>query len=417
MKLLIKDVKPIGYPEAYEKIDVYIEEGFISDIGTINKLDVPTLKAGKFFISPGWFDLRALTNDPGYDHRDDLSSISASAAKGGFTHVFALPNTSPVIQGKESTNYLLQYETDYPVKIIPIPAATKDLKGKDMNDLLDLAHLGLKAFGDGNISIHRADTVILLLQYLQQFNGTLFQFPQDLSFKDFGLIHEGKTSAMTGLKGIPSLSEYLMVKRDIDLLRTYGGKLHFSCISTHEAVNAIRLAKREGLQVSCDTAAHYLAFNDQDLLDFDTNLKVYPPFRTAKDIEALQTGLEDNTIDVVVSDHQGVDYESKNLEFDLADFGISGLETTFSVLNTYSNLSPEKLVEKLSSNPRIILDMPLPKLSVGERCDFTLFNTHEEFILNSADSKSKSKNNPFLGQPLKGRILATCLGNKFSKND
>lgn len=214
------------------------------------------------------------------------------------------------------------------------------------------------------------------------------------------------------------MAEELLVQRDLQLLTYTGGKLHFSLVSTRGSVELIRQAKRNGLGVTCDVAAHQLAFTDETLLPFDSHYKVNPPFRSQSDIKAIKKGLTDNTIDAIVSDHQPMDPESKELEFDLAEFGITGLETAFAVANTQlaATLSLEILIRKFTNGPRKVLGLPLPKIEVGEEANFTLFDPDKEWIFKEEETESMSRNSPFYGHTLRGKVYATILGNSFTPN-
>jgi dihydroorotase len=230
-------------------------------------------------------------------------------------------------------------------------------------------------------------------------------------------MHEGVAATMLGLKGMPALAEEMMVARDLRLLEYTGGKIHFSCISTAGAVQQIREAKVRGLAVTCDMAAHQIAFEDTALSEFDTNLKVNPPFRGEADIQALWAGLADGTIDAVVSDHSPLDEESKQLEFDLAEFGIIGLETAFAVLNTHNQkLSVSQLIEKLSVNPRKILGLPLPPIREGTLANITIFDPEAQWTFTGKDIRSKSANTPFVGASFRGRVIGIVNNGQIMLN-
>jgi dihydroorotase len=279
--------------------------------------------------------------------------------------------------------------------------------------MIDLHQAGVVAFTDGLKPVWHSDILVKTLQYLQTFDGLLINRPEDTLLTQFGNMHEGIASTMLGLKGMPALAEEMMIARDLRFLEYAGGKIHFSAISTAKSVQLIREAKQKGLQVSCDIAAHQIAFEDTALMGFDTNLKVNPPFRTRQDIQALLEGLADDTIDAIVSDHNPLDEECKKLEFDLAEFGIIGLETAFAVINTYRGELPlEKIIEKLTVIPRLILDLPLPELQEGKPANLTVFNSEDEWQFTEKHIRSKSKNTPFIGHTFKGKALAIINNGK-----
>jgi dihydroorotase len=284
--------------------------------------------------------------------------------------------------------------------------------------MMDLHYNGAVGFSDGKNSIQSSDILLKTLQYLEPLGTILVNKSEDKYLSMFGQMHEGITSTMLGLKGIPSAAEEIMIMRDLKLLEYSGIKpdkplLHFSTISTEESVNLIREAKKKGLPVSCDIAAHQLAFTDETLLDFDTNLKVFPPFRSKSDIAALIEGLKDGTIDMIVSDHNPLDAEHKNVEFDVADFGVLGIQTLFSVINTYSELSLELIVEKIATNPRKLFGLEAVKIEVGQPANLTVFESENFSVFEENEIKSASKNSPFVGKKLKGKAVAVFNNEKF----
>lgn len=361
-------------------------------------------------ISTGWLDMRASIPDPGLEHKETLESGTTAAISGGLTGVALLPNTQPVIQTKNSIAYLRNFAQSQVIDIYPIAAVTLKTEGKELAEMIDLHTAGAVAFSDGHESIQSADIVLKTLQYLQKFDGLLMNQPEEKALTQFGVMNEGLNSNLLGLKGMPALAEEMMIRRDLSLLEYAGGKLHFSLISTANSVALIRDAKRRGLRVSCDIAAHQLAFDDVILHELESVYKVRPPFRTQADIEALWQGLADNTIDAVVSDHYPQDEESKNLEFDMAEFGIIGFETMFAVLNSLNNrqanpLPLAQLIEKITDNPRRILGLPLPVIAEGAVANLTLFTPQQAWTYTSQAIRSKSRNTPFIGYEFLGKAI------------
>jgi dihydroorotase len=285
--------------------------------------------------------------------------------------------------------------------------------------MIDLHTAGAMAFSDGEYPLVNADIFLKTLQYIRQFDGLLIQKPEDKYLSMFGLMHEGITSTQLGMKGIPALAEEMMLMRDLELLE-YSLEnesipdhvlVHFNTISTARSVALIRAAKKKDLPVSCSIAAHQLSFLDENLADFDTNFKVKPPFRTESDRKALKKGIEDGTIDVIVSDHQPHDEEAKNLEFDLADFGIIGLETAFAAILS-EGVELQKIIEAFTTNPQRILKIAKQSIEIGKQANLTLFNPEEEIVFDLKKSFSKSKNSPFINQKLKGKILGIINKNQ-----
>lgn len=412
MKLLLRSVQVSDKQSAYngQIVDIKIKNGIITEIGTDLNVDgdeVPDI-AGSM-VSVGWFDMRVASRDPGLEHKEDFETLQNAAAKGGFTDIALLPNSTPTVDSKDTLKYVLS--RSQLVNLRPMAAVTKKTAGEDFSEMIDLFHAGAIAFTDGEHPIYNADIFLKSLQYLRPLNALLVNKPEDKPLAMFGQMHEGVTSTLLGMKGIPSLAEEIMIARDLKLLEyALSGLpfdaslplLHFSLISTKESVALIRKAKAKGWPVSCDVAAHQLAFDDTDLMDFDTNLKVSPPFRSAEDRQALLEGLADGTIDTIVSDHNPQEEECKNLEFDMAEFGASAVETVFPVALQYSKLTVEKIVELLTEVPRRILRQPIPIIAIGEPAILTVFNPDE--IWNFDKSESKALNNPFLGKELTGKI-------------
>lgn len=423
MKILLKSVQIIntGSPHHDSQKDILVENGIIQQID--NQIDTSAdevVQGEDFHVSVGWFDLRVHATEPGYEHRETLASMSQAAQRGGFTEVALLPNTKPTIQTKESVLFLKQSGENQLVSIHPIAAVTLNTEGKDFTEMLDLYYAGAVAFSDGNCPITHPDILLKTLQYLDPVGGLLMNRPEETLLSRYGQMHEGMVSTSLGMKGLPAMAEEIAVMRDLQLL-VYTGitsktpRLHFSLISAAKSVALIREAKQKGLPVSCDVAAHQLVFDDASLVEFDTNLKVNPPFRTRLDIDALWQGLSDGTIDAVVSDHHPHDEEGKNLEFDLAEFGVIGLETSFAALNMFNtSLQLSQLIDKITTQPRRILGKENPKIEVGTMANLTVFSPSQTWTYQQEQIRSKSKNSPFIGQTFQGRAVAILNKGKFA---
>jgi len=409
MKILIRAAEIIDSQSPYDGSvkSILIVNGIISQIQ--DKIETEAdliIEEEDLKVSIGWFDMRVSTGDPGNEYQEDLFSVKNAAAAGGFTEIAVLPNTHPVVQTKESILYQKTKAAIHAVLIHPIAAVTLDNRGVELTEMIDLHHAGAVAFSDGNHPLQNSDMVLKVLQYMQPFGGLFINRPEDTLLTKFGVMNEGLTATLLGMKGMPKMAESMMIMRDLKILAYTGGKIHFSCISTSESIEIIRQAKKNGLQVTCDIAAHQIAFEDSALADFDSVYKVNPPFRNQNDIDALWEGLEDGTIDVIVSDHQPLEEEGKNLEFDMAEFGIIGLETAFSVINTYNKrLNLLKLIEKFTKGPREVLNIYIPKIEEGSMANLTFFNEKKEWIYKEENIISKSKNSPFIGMTLKGKVI------------
>ena len=411
MNLLLRQITVIDPSSARHQqlVDLLLKEGHIYFVpqGESAPEECTTIEATGMCVSPGWIDMRSHSGEPGHEQKETLDTLRQAAAAGGFTHVAVMPNTSPVIDTRESVRFIGQPDNTSAIQLLPVAAITKHLKGEKLTDMLDLHAAGATAFSDSH-TIEQADILLKTLQYLQHRDALLIERSEETSLSLFGQMHEGKQSTIMGLKGMPALSEEIAVKRNINLLRYAGGRLHLSLISTAEAVQAIREAKSEGLQITCDVAAHQLAFTDEDTATLDTNYKVNPPFRSLKHRKALLNGLKDGTIDVVVSDHTPCTPEQKDLEFDLADFGITGLETVFSTLRTYTDLTDGQIIEKISTNPRRILKLPPVTIAEGQPACLSFFYSDKKWTYGESKIYSRSCNSPLLNKALKGQPVGVA---------
>jgi len=414
MKVLIKKTKVIAPNSSFhhKTVDILIVNGIIKEIGRVTTKADKIIEGKNLHISSGFMDMRAFSMEPGHESMESMESLALAAAKGGFTQVAIMPNTTPIIQSKESIKYFQHFSEGSLTDLMPAGAVTKDTKGEDFTEMWDLLDAGAIAFTDGHKSLWNSDILYKTLLYLYPKKALLMNRAEEPTLAIFGQMHEGITSTMMGTKGIPSEAEELMVMRDLKLLEYADLKhdkplLHFSCISTEAAVKLIKKAKQKGLPVSCDIAAHQLAFTDKDLTSFDTLLKVSPPFRSQNDIKALKKGLVDGTIDAIVSDHRPLDEEHKNLEFDLAEFGVISLQTAFAAMNTHGDLEIDNLISCLTDKPRNLLGLQLPLIEEGERANLTVFSPEGTYTFSKEQIVSKSKNSPFIDKELKGIIVAT----------
>lgn len=387
--------------------NVLINKGKIEYVGT-DKPEAKQVIEGKgCLLSPGLCDLQANYADPGFEQKEDLETGSRAAGSGGYTDVAVVPNTQPVIQKKNDIKYITKGNSTALVQLHPIAAITIDTKGEALTDMLDLAEAGAVAFSDGLHPLWNSDVLLKSLQYVKKIDGLVIDKPEDRWLALFGAMHEGVNSALLGMKGIPSLAEDLAVARDIEILSYTGGRLHLSNISTAKSVKLIQKAKKKGLNITCDVAAHQLVYDDTSVKGFDANYKVSPPFREASDIKALQKGLQYGTIDAIVSSHQPHDPECKQLEFDMADFGIIGQQTTLSMLGDVADkIGWELILDKLTNAPRKILKLDRPVIEEGERANLTLFDPSEKWNYTLDNNKSKSENSPLLNTQLTGRVKA-----------
>jgi len=411
MNLLIKNVRIVAPASSHhnQSTDIFIENGIIKDIQPNLSIEhVEIMDAKGACISPGWMDVGVQACDPGYEHREDLQSAARAAAAGGFTAMAIQPNTDPAIDSKSEVLYIKKNTQDFLVDCYPIGAVSEHCVGKDITEMLDMRSAGALAFSDGKHAIQDNGLLLRALQYVRPFEGIVVHQPLDAGIAGEGQMHEGIVSTSLGMKGIPSLAEELMVERDLYLLAYADSNLHLANISTAGAVQQIREAKARGLRVTASVAAMNLVFDDEALSDFDSNFKVLPPVRYASDREALIAGLLDGTIDFITSNHVPVDEEGKKREFPYADFGAIGLETAFAaswdVLK--NKTSVEKMVAWLAVHPRTRFSVPMPQIEAGQTANLTIFDPDLAWTFTANDIRSKSKNSPFVGRKLTGRVLA-----------
>lgn len=360
---------------------------------------VQEIDASTYFLTEGWTDLRCGGGDPGLEYKESIESLCKTLQFSGFSRGVLLPNTVPVIQSKSDVDYVLSKAKKSSIDLIIQGAVTKNTNGDDLTEILDMHYQsGVKIFGDGIRPVANSDRYMKLLQYLQKFDGTLFDHAYDPLIALFGIMHEGEVSTHLGLKGMPNISDDIAVQRNLEILRYTGGKVHFQTVSTRKAVDLIRKAKKEGLNVSADVSIYQLIFSENDLTSFDPNYKVLPPFRGEDDRKALIKGLKDGTIDALVSNHQPQDFDSKFMEFDLASFGMVGLATFLPAMVSLSQeLGWELLVQKVTQGPDSVIGNSSHK-------SWTIFDSTEKWTLNRRNNPSLSSNSPWFGKELQGKI-------------
>jgi dihydroorotase len=397
--------------------DILIKEGIITEIG--QSLKVPEgatiIEAEGLCVSPGWFDMHANFRDPGFEYKETLETGCAAAAAGGYTGVAVMPSTLPPIHSKSEVEYIKNKSRGYVVDIYPVGAVSQGLEGKDLSEMYDMHLSGAIAFSDDKKAISDPGLLQRALLYSKPFNGLVISFPDEKRISLDGKMNEGITSTITGLKGMPSLAEEIMVQRDIFLTEYTDSRIHFSAISSAKSVELIRQAKSRGLKVTAGVAVHNLYFDDTALEGFDSNFKIKPPLRNQEDRQALIEAIKDGTIDVIVSDHAPEDEEMKKREFDYAAFGAIGLETTFGAAHKVlkEELSLEALVEFLVVKPRKILNLPIPAIKTGEKANLTCFIPSKEWAVTEKSLKSLSKNCPYLGHTLIGKPVAVVNNGIF----
>ncbi len=385
--------------------DIFIKNGNIKTIADqVNEPADQVIDIEGLHVSPGWVDIFARFGDPGLEYKETLESGARAAAAGGFTHVFVLPNTQPAIHNKSQVEYIIEKSRALPVNLHPIGAISKNIEGKELAEMYDMKASDAVAFSDGLNAVQSAGLLIKALQYIKPFEGVIMQLPDDKSIAPNGLMNEGIISTRLGLPGKPSMAEELMIARDIKLARYTDSNLHFTGVTSKKSLEYIRRAKESGINVTCSVTPYHLFFSEEDLVSYDTNLKVNLPLRTREDAAALYDGVKDGTVDCITSHHQPHEWDSKACEFEYAKPGMTGLETLYGVLGKLG-FSTERLLQCLSENPRRIFGLPKASVREGEQADLSLFLPDLIFRFEERQIQSKSKNTPFIGKELKGKVV------------
>ena len=416
MNLLIKSATVLdpNSPFNDQVVDVLIKSGSITEIAANIKADGDVFDAKGKQLSPGFFDLNCNIGELGFETKESLETGTKAAAAGGFTGIALMPDTQPPVHSKAEVEYLHNRAKNNLVDVYPLGTISHKREGKDLAEMYDMYLSGAKGFTDGNRPVQDAGLMERALLYTKGFEALVFSYPEDTAIAGKAKVNEGEISTLLGMKGIPSLAEELMVARDLYLAEYTNSKIHFSTISTVRSVDLIRSAKKKGVKVTCDVAAHHLVLTDESLSGFDSLYKVKPPLRTQADVNALIRGLKDDTIDAIVSQHTPHEIEFKDVEFEVAEYGIIGFQTAFS-LALKAGLDINLIIQKMVINPRAILDVELPVIAAGQKANLVVFDKDAEWEYNKKNNLSKSCNSPFIGQTLKGQILLTCNNNHLYK--
>lgn len=414
MKTLISQVKIIDkrHPQNGEIVDILLVDGVISKIADSISEEVDEKIVGAdLCVSIGWMDMRANFRDPGEEYKEGISNGLKVAAKSGFTAVALSPDTTPAIDNKGAVEYLKNRAKGRGVDIFPIGAVSVGLKGEAMSEMYDMHQAGARGFGDDKHPLNESGLLHRALLYTSNFNAPVLHFPYDNKLIPNGQINEGELSTGLGLKGMPAISEEMMVRRDLTLLEYTDGKLHLGPISSAKSADLAQEAKTAGLKVTTEITAAHLAFSEDELNDFDTNFKLLPPLRSETNRKALIAALKEGKIDVLSSDHSPEDEEHKKLEFDLANFGMAGMELFFPMV--YGAVSDEipldELVSKFSIAPREILGINVPLIAEGEKANLTVFSVSKSSDLDKY--QSKGYNIPTLESSSKGKVICTIHTN------
>jgi len=398
-------------------MNVFVENGKISALTSSKKIPegAEIIDARGAVVAPGFIDLHCHLREPGEEYKEDIESGSRAAAAGGFTTVCCMPNTKPVNDCTAVTEYIMKRAREVScVKILPVGAISRDLKGEGLSDIGDLAKAGAVALSDDGRPVMNANLMRRAMEYASSFNLFIISHAEDLNLRGRGVMNEGVVSTELGLRGIPSATEESMIARDILLCGLTKNRLHIAHVSTAGSVEMVRQAKKLKLPVTCEVTPHHLTLTEHAVHGYDPNTKVNPPLRSENDRKELITGLSDGTIDAIATDHAPHDITEKEKGFEESAFGMIGFETALPLclkLVHDKKVTMKKMIEALAARPAQILNLKKKgSLATGNDADIVIFKPDEPVTIRTSTFKSKSRNTPFDGWHLRGKVLYTIAG-------
>jgi len=423
MKLLLKGARVIDPAQKIDtRMDVLIEDGKIAACEATVKAspDTKVIDLTGMIIAPGLIDMHTHLREPGLEYKETIATGSAAAVAGGFTSIACMPNTEPVNDNRSITEFIRRKASEANLaNVYPIGAISADSEGKKLTEFWDLKEAGIIALSDDGKPVMDAALMRRAMEYASSLSLPVIQHCEDKNLSAGGLMNEGYYATILGLPGIPAIAEDVMVGRDILIAEYTRTQVHIAHVSTAGAVRLIRDAKARGLNITAETAPHYFTLTDKSLQDFDTSYKVSPPLRSEADVAAIKEGLADGTLDAIACDHAPHGRTDKEVEFEYAANGISGLETSLGLsLNLVHDgvLSLSELIAKMSCNPARILRLDKGTLACGADADITVINPELPWTVDVKAFHSRGKNSPFHGRSLKGRAVLTIVGGDIKYN-
>jgi len=407
------------------EMDVLLRDGRVAQVsepGKLNRSGIEVFRAKGLIVAPGLIDLHVHLREPGQQHKETIATGTAAAAAGGFTSVCAMPNTNPVNDSPEITSWMQAPERGAVVNVFPIPAATIGSMGLELTDYAALRQAGAVAFSDDGKPVLDDAVMHDSLRVAAELGVPVVQHAEDTHQTSGCSMNLGAASFRLGLRGMPNAAESRIVERDIRLARELSAHIHVAHLSTLEALCAVRQARKQGVRVTAEVTPHHFTLVDDNVGEFDTHYKMNPPLRSVADRRAMIEGLTDGTIDAIATDHAPHAFHEKQIEFERAAFGITGLETALplaiTVLHLHFKLPLWRIVELLSTNPAKIFGLKdRGTLAVGSHADVTIFDPKKKWIFDASRSKSKSRNTPFDGWSFTGKAVATIVGGQIVHQD
>ena len=401
--------------------DLLVEDGLVAEVGAPGSLtggtDAVRLEAAGAWVVPGLIDLHTHLREPGYEYKETVATGTAAAVTGGFTAVACMANTKPVNDSGAVTRFILEQAAKAGLaRVYPVGALSVGLRGEQMAEIGEMREAGIVAVSDDGMPVMDAGLMRRALEYCCLFGLSILDHAEDYGLSAGGCVNEGSMSVRLGLRGIPSVSEDVMVARDIALAGLTGGRLHIAHVSTRGAVEHVRVAKGRGLAVTAEATPHHFTLTDEAITDYDGNAKMNPPLRGADDVEAVKEGVADGTLDAIATDHAPHHRDEKEVELEHCAFGIIGLETAVPLslrLVAEGYLSPVGLVRSLSTVPAAILGVPGGTLVKGSVADITVLDPDDEWTVDAALGRSKSRNTPFADWTMRGRARVTIVGGRI----